>query len=216
MGYEKFAEEDGGLAMFFAESRLTTHIGSLLILWLAVASASAQSNNLLKNSNANEGLQSWSAFGNGSVGDCPGLGKCFSIWQDGFIYQDVNVSENTAGTFALFVAFASIEEPGLNGRVSGQPYLYGYFMSAGELRSASIFSRLTGQEMASHPSASAEWVKQFGVFKVPDQTGRIRIFLRSGCSKTAPSASCVSHFREPGVFLFSNEDEAKAFVSAYQ
>jgi hypothetical protein len=216
MGNEKFAKADGCIAMHFSQSHLITRIGSLMILWLAVASASAQSNNLLKNPNGDEGLQSWLVSGNGSISDCVGLGKCFSIWQDGFIYQDVDVSETAAGTFAVFIGFASIEEPTQEARLLGHPYLYGYFMTAGELRKATVLSRPNGQEMANHPSTNGEWVKQYGVFKVPDKTGRIRIFLRSGCSKTASSVSCVSHFREPGVFIFSNEDEARAFINTYQ
>ena len=202
--------------MCFSQSHLMARIGGLILLLFGVASASGQSNNLLKNSNGDEGSQSWLVSGNSSISDCVGLGKCFSIWQDGFIYQDVDVSESVAGTFAVFIAFASIEEPAQDARLLGHPYLYGYFMTAGELRKATVLSRPNGQEMAYHPSANGEWVKQYGVFKVPDKTRRIRIFLRSGCSKTASSVSCVSHFRAPGVFIFSNEDEARAFINTYQ
>lgn len=202
--------------MWFSQSSLMARIGILIVLLFEVASASGQSNNLLKNSNGDEGLKSWLVSGNGSVAECVGLGKCFSIWQDGFIYQDVDVAEAAAGTFAVFIAFASIEEPTQEARLLALPYLYGYFMSGGELRKATVLSRPNGQEMANHPSANGEWVKQYGVFKVPDQTGRIRIFLRSGCSKTASSVSCVSHFREAGVFVFSTEDEARAFINTYQ
>ena len=190
------------------------HIVSLTCLLLAVGSASAQGNNLLKNPNGDDGLQSWRAFGNASVVDCS-TGKCFSIHEDGFILQDVSVDESAVGMFAVLIGFASIEEPDSD-RSLGHPYLYGYMMSSGTLRSATIFSYLTGQEMRNHPTASGEWVKQHGIFKVPEKTGRIRIFLRSGCPRTKPSVNCVSRFRGPGVFLFSTEDEAKAFVGSYQ
>lgn len=216
MGDEKFAKEDGCVTMCFPQSSLMACTGGLILLLVGAASAPGQSNNLLKNSNGNEGLQSWLVSGNGSISDCVGLGKCFSIWQDGFIYQDVDVSEAATGTFAVFISFASIEEPAQDARLLGHPYLYGYFMTAGELRKATVLSRPNGQEMANHPSANGEWVKQYGVFKVPENTGRIRIFLRSGCSKTASSVSCVSHFREPGVFIFPNEDAARAFINTYQ
>jgi hypothetical protein len=216
VGDEEFAKADGRLAMFFSQTHLIARIGSLIVLLLGVASASGQSTNLLKNPNGDEGLQPWLVSGNGSITDCVGLGKCFSIWQDGFIYQDVGIPENAAGTFAVFIGFASIEEPTQDAHLLGHPYLYGYFMTAGELSKATVLSRPNGQQMANHPSANGEWVKQYGVFKVPDKTGRIRIFLRSGCSKTASLVSCASHFRAPGIFLFSNEDEARAFVNTYQ
>ena len=187
----------------------------LTCLLLVIGSASAQSNNLLKNPNGDEGLQFWRVFGNASVTDCAAGGKCFSIHEDGYILQDMNVSESAAGMFAALIGFASIEETNPEGSL-GRPYLYGYFMSSGELRSATIISSLTGQEMGNHPSANGEWVKQYGVFKLPEKTGRIRLFLRSGCPKTQTSVKCVSRFREPGVFLFGTEDEAKAFVGGYQ
>lgn len=117
--------------MFFSQTHLMARTGGLIVLLFAVASVSGQSNNLLKNSNGNEDLQSWLISGNGSISDCVGLGKCFSIWQDGFIYQDVDVSEAAAGTFAVFIAFASIEEPTQEARLLGHPYLYGYFMTGG-------------------------------------------------------------------------------------
>ncbi len=185
-----------------------------LCILLIAGPASGQSNNLLKNSNGDDGLQIWHVLGNASVSDCLGTGKCFSIFQDAFIFQDIDVPESATGMFAVLISFASIE-PNSGGPL-GHPYLYGYFMSSGDLRKATVFSNLNGQEMANPPSASGEWVKQYGVFRIAEKTGKIRIFLRSGCPKTASSLSCVSHFREPGVFLFPGEDEAKAFVSTYQ
>lgn len=184
-----------------------------LCVLLVFGSAAGQSNNLLKNSNGDEGLQSWRVFGNASVSDCPGAGKCFSIFQDAFIFQDIDISES-AGMFAVLISFASIET-NPSGPL-GHPYVHGYFMTSSDLKKTAILANLSGQEMASPPSASAEWVKQHGVFKVPDKTGAIRIFLRSGCPRTASSTGCVSRFRQPGIFLFSSEDEAKAFVNAYQ
>ncbi|HVS21174.1 MAG TPA: hypothetical protein VHD88_04960 [Pyrinomonadaceae bacterium] len=194
---------------------MVVRIVIVLCLLLAVGSASTQSKNLLKNPTGEEGLQSWRVFGNASVSDCFGAGKCFSIHEDGYILQDINISESAVGMFAVLIGFASIEETNPDGSL-GHPYLYGYMMNPGEPRGGTIFSYLTGQEMANRPSASGEWAKQYGVFKVPEKTGRIRMFFRSGCPKTQTSTNCVSRFREPGVFLFGTEDEAKAFISGYQ
>jgi len=185
-----------------------------LCVLLLVGSVSGQSNNLLKNANGDEGFQTWRVFGNAAVSDCPGSGKCFSIFQDAFIFQDITVSESAAGMFAVFISFASIETNPAG--PLGHPYLHGYFMNSVDLKKAAILANLSGQEMSSPPTANGEWVKQHGVFKVPEQAGAIRIFLRSGCPKTASSAACVSHFRGAGIFLFSTEDEAKAFANAYQ
>src|ERR1044071_1449986 len=75
---------------------------------LIAGSASGQSNNLLKNSNGDEGLQSWRVFGNAAVSDCPSAGNVFSFFQNFFIFQDVSVSES-AGMFAVLISFASIK-----------------------------------------------------------------------------------------------------------
>ena len=187
---------------------------TILCLMLTAGSAFGQSTNLLKNPKGDEALQSWRVFGNASVSDCYASSKCFSIHQNGYILQDMNVPESTVGMFAVLIAFTSIEET--TNRPLGRPYLYGYMMDAGEPRSGTIFAYLHEQNMNSQPRSSGEWVKQYGVFKVPEKTGRIRMFLRSGCAKDQGLSDCVSRFRLPGVFLFSTEDEARVFVSAYQ
>lgn len=215
MGDAKSAEEDGSLVnRLLLEVMMMLRIALPLCVLLLAGSASGQSNNLLKNSNGDEGLQSWRVFGNAAVTDCPGAGKCFAIFQDAFIFQDIAVSENAAGMFAVLISFASIETN--PGAPLGHPYLHGYFMNSVDLKKAAILANLSGQDMSSPPTANAAWIKQHGVFKVPEQAGAIRIFLHSGCPKTGSSATCVSHFRAAGIFLFSTEDEAKVFANAYQ
>jgi hypothetical protein len=212
MGHEKFAEADGSLTVHLGLGMLRISV-PLCILFL-LSSASAQ-NNLVKNPSAEEGLKFWRVFGNASASDCLGVGKCFSVNQDAFVFQDIDVPESAAGRFALFISFAAIEKS-YSPKTTGQPYLHGYFMTSGELRKAILLANLSGQEMTHRPNANGEWVKEFGVFLVPERTGRIRIFMRSGCGKTEPSSNCTSHFRNAGVFLFETEDEAKAFVASYQ
>jgi hypothetical protein len=186
-----------------------------LAVSLIASSASAQSNNLVKNPSAESGLQFWRVFGNASVSDCGDAGKCFSLNQDAFIFQDIEVSENTAAMYAVFISFASIEQVNID-KALGQPYLHGYFMTSGELRNATLLANLAGQQMGRQPNENSAWVKQFGVFSVPERTGRIRIFLRSGCGKTQQTDACVSHFRAAGVFLFDTKEVAIAFIASYQ
>jgi hypothetical protein len=173
---------------------------------------------LVRNPNGEEGLQAWRVFGNASVSDCSGAGKCFALHQDAFIFQDIDASEGATGMYALFISLASSERgpDQSNQKILGRPHMHGYFMTAGELRNAKLLANLAGQEMESRPEANGEWVKQFGVFRLPEQTGRIRIFLVSGCGKTEASSDCVSHFHKAGVFLFATEADAKAFAATYQ
>jgi hypothetical protein len=180
MGDAKSAEEDGSLAarLFCFEVMMMLRFALPLCVLLVAGSASGQSNNLLNNPNGDEGLQSWRVFGNAAVSDCPGAGKCFSIFQDAFIFQDIAVSENAGGMFAVFISFASIENSGgpSTGPL-GHPYLHGYFMNSVDLKKAAILANLSGQEMSRPPTENAAWIKQHGVFKVPEQAGAIRIFL---------------------------------------
>jgi len=186
---------------------------SLFVL-LLLSSASAQSN-LVQNPSAEEGLKYWRVFGNASASDCVSAGKCFSANQDAFLFQDIDIPEGAAGKFALFISFSAIEKSNSPPALA-QPYLHGYFMTSGDLRKATVLANLSGQDMARRPNANGEWVKEFGVFLVPERTGRIRIFIRSGCGKSEPSSVCVSHFRNAGVFLFETEDAARVFVTSYQ
>jgi hypothetical protein len=183
---------------------------------LLAGSASGQSSNLLKNPNGEEDLQSWRVMGNASATDCLGFGKCFAISQDGFIYQDVTVSEAVTGDFAVLIGFTSTEEPNADSKHLARPYLFGYFMNSPDLPKAKILANLTGQEMAAKITAVGDWVKQYGIFKVLPGTLSIRIFLRSGCARTDASAVCASRFRRPGIFLFKSEEEARVFVDSYQ
>jgi len=189
-------------------------IATFWFLLLLLGSASAQSN-LLKNPNGEEGLQFWRVFGEATVTDCLIVGNCFAIAKDGFIYQDVTASETAAGDFVVLIGFSSIEEPNPDPKHLARPYLFGYFLSSGDLPQAKILANLTGQDMSA-PSRTSEWVKQYGIFKIVPGTVSIRIFLRSGCPKAAPAVICTSRFRRPGIFRFASEEAARAFVESYQ
>jgi hypothetical protein len=182
---------------------------------LLFGSAAAQPSNLLKNPNGEEGMQFWRVFGEAVVTDCLIVGNCFSISKDGFIYQDVAVSDTATGEFAVLISFAAIDEPNPDPKHLAHPYLFGYFMNSGDLPQAKILANLTGQEMSA-PARLSEWVKQYGIFKIAPGTVSIRLFLRSGCPKTAASEICSSRFRRPGIFRFRIEDEARVFVDGYQ
>lgn len=185
-----------------------------LFFFLMIGSVSAQSDNLVKNPTGDEGVQFWRVLGNAAVSECPSLGKCFAMHQDAFLFQDIDVPESTTGMYAVFISLASVERS--DSQSLGHPYTYGYFMTSGELRKATVLANLTGQEMAHRSATNSEWVKQFGIFRIPEATGRIRIFLRGGCGKTEASTNCVSHFRKAGVFLFGSEEAAKVFADSYQ
>ena len=188
----------------------------LLFLLALAGSAAAQSNNLLRNANSDEGLQFWHVFGNTVINDCAGDGKCFSMSQDAFVYQDVEIAASPDPTYAVLIGFSRIEQPNVDAKQLGHPYLYGYFMDSTNARNAKIISNLNGQEMGATPTASGQWTRDYGIFKVAEGTRSIRIFMRSGCPKSGSSATCTSNFRRPGIFLFTSEEEANAFVSTYQ
>jgi len=220
MGDAKFAKTNGSLRLSSQRNKMTVRTATLWFSLLLVGSASAQSNNLannlLKNPDGEDALQAWRVSGNAEVTNCVGVGNCFSISQDGFIFQDVTVPENVTGEFALLIALASTEEPNADIRHLAHPYLFGYFMSSPNLPQAKILSNLSGQEMAARARSSSDWVKQFGVFKLVPGTLSIRIFLRSGCPKAASTDICTSRFRRPGIFRFQSEAEARTFADNYQ
>ena len=188
---------------------------AFLFLFVAIDAASAQSKNLLQNPNAEQGLQYWTAFGKATVADCLVGSTCFVLGNDDYVLQDVHVAKDSVGLFAVLIARASTEGLNLDGSVAGRPGLYGYMMDPGNSNSGYVYEYLQGPNMGGLPQASGEWAKLWGIYRIPEKTGRIRLFLFPGCKKGKTPDNCVSRFRDTGVYLFSTEEEARRFVSEF-
>lgn len=179
-----------------------------------VALANAQSN-LLQNPNGDLQTQFWRAYGQASVESCATDNPCFVLRNGGYFIQDVNISSDAVGSYALLVARASTERVLTDtDSITGLASLYGYMMDAGEPRGGRVLAYLQGQNMSPLNMPKNEWVTLSGIFQVPDGTGRIRIFLNQALAKGTPHNGSATRFDDVGVYLFPTKQDAQSFITA--
>jgi hypothetical protein len=186
---------------------------SLLLLCLAITQASAQEN-LLQNPNADLEAQHWRAFGQATVEEVNG-NRLFVVRNGGYFLQDVVLPEGSVGKFAVLIGRGSSERINPDGAITGLPSLYGYMMAPGNPGGGRISAYLQGQQMLGSATFAGEWVKMWGVFKVPKGTGRIRFFLNQALRQDVPHNGSAARFDDLGLYLFTTEEEARSFAASY-
>lgn len=188
-----------------------------LNLFLALTAVDAQVN-LLRNPNADSGIEHWRASEDSAVenvnGDHVFVVRHGCSGGSSFI-QDVPLRESDVGKYALFIGRGSSERVNHDGSITGLPYLYGYMMSSVSPRGGRIAAYLQGQRMLATPSYQDEWVTMFGVFRVVEQTKTIRFFLNQAERKNDPQTGSAARFDNLGLYLFTTKEEALRFVESY-
>jgi hypothetical protein len=186
---------------------------ALMCLSVVVDSVTAQSINRVQNPSGEQGLQHWRVYGNATAGVSQ-TGTCFVLGNDEYMLQDIPITNDNVGLFAVLIARASTEGLNADGSAAGWPSLYGYMMDHGNSTSGYVYDYLQDPSMGGRPKAG-EWIKLWGIYKVPEKTGRLRLFLFSGCKKGKTPDNCTGRFRDVGIYLFSTQEEAKDFVKQY-
>lgn len=183
-------------------------------LCLASIHINAQTENMLQNPKADLEAQHWRAFGQATIEEAGG-NRCFVVRNGGHFSQDVILPEGAAGQYAVFIGRGSSERINPDGAITGLPYLYGYMMAPGRPDGGRILAYLQGQRMLGAATFAGEWVKMWGVFRVPEGTGRIRFFLNQASRRGVPHNGSAARFADLGLYVFRTEEEAKAFASGY-
>jgi hypothetical protein len=183
------------------------------MLTATAALASAQTN-LLQNPQADMQSQSWRTHGQATVETCATDNPCFVVRSGGYFIQDVSLSSEAIGQYALLIASGSSERINADGAITGLPYLYGYMMDAGNPRGDYVLDYLQGQNMRALASRENEWVIMWGIFRVPEGTRRIRFFLNQAERKGVPHNGSAARFDDVGLYLFATEQDARAFATA--
>jgi hypothetical protein len=186
-----------------------------VLLCLAVTQAGAQTGNLLQNPKADLETRHWLAFGQAAVEEVGG-NRVFVIRDGGYLLQDIVLPGGAVGKFAVLIGRGSSERINPDGAITGLPYLYGYMMAPGGPEGGRIFAYLQGQEMLCSATSAGEWVKMWGVFRVPEGTGRIRFFLNQALRRGVPHNGSAARFDDLGLYLFPTEEEAESFAASYQ
>lgn len=168
--------------------------------------------NLVKNPYAGQGLNFWQSEGEAEVESDEEDNPYFTIRYGASIWQDVPLSPDAAGRWALLIAWSSSERINEDGDQTGLPYIQGYMLNSKSKQN--INSHLNSQGMLYALKKPDEWGLIAGVFQVPPETGSIRLFLQQADGKSAQNGS-AARFDDPGVFLFDTEEEARKFVETY-
>ena len=195
--------------------RLNTGIPMLtLFLCLASGMSNAQTANLLQNPNADLEAKHWRAFGQATVEEVQGK-RLFAVRSGGYFTQDVILPEGAAGRHAVLIGRGSSERVDPGGAITGLPSLYGYMMAPGVRDGERILDYLQGQQMLGSVKFVGEWVKMWGVFKVPEGASRIRFFLNQALRQGVAHDDSATRFDDLGLYLFPTEKEARTFVDSY-
>lgn len=173
-------------------------------------------NNLLKNANGDELANHWQAVGEAFIEQTPDKNAHFRVQNKGSFYQDVSLPENAAEKYVLLIGRVASERINPDGAITGLPYLYGYMIEGTTPRGNKILSYLQGQQLLCSAKEAGEWVTAWGIFPVVEGTGVIRFFLNQAERKDVPQNGSAARFDDLGLYLFDNELEAKAFVTAYK
>jgi hypothetical protein len=188
-----------------------------LLLWFSMTPAStvAQSNNLLQNPSADDGVNHWRAFGDAAVEQTPESGPHFRIRNGGYFLQDITLPEGAGDKYALLIGRMSSERINADGAITGLPSLYGYMMESANPGGGLILSYLQGQQMLCVAGEENEWVPAWGIFQVLGGSSTIRFFLNQAERKDVPQNGSAARFDDLGLYLFDTEKEANAFVKSY-
>ena len=186
-----------------------------MILSVFVSGASihnAQYRNLLENPNADQELNRWRAFGEATVEVSTGNNSCFVVRNGGYFFQDVLLTGDAVGQYAVLIGRGASERINDNGAITGLPYLYGYMM---EEKGDSVLAYLQGQQMLANTRMRDDWVDMWGIFRVPEKTKRIRFFLNQALRNGVPHNGSAARFDNLGLYLFAVKEDAEAFVRQY-
>lgn len=194
---------------------ITKYASMMLWITMIATPAHAQSNNLLQNPNADEGTSYWHAYGDATVEQNPDGNWRFVLRNKGYFVQDVTLPDGAVGKYALLIGRASSDRINADGAITGLPCLYGYMMEGKSSTGNRIKAYLQGPQMLCRAKRPNEWVTVWGVFEVPSGTGAISFFLNQAERKDVPQNGSAAWLDELGLYLFSTEEEAKAFVNIY-
>lgn len=181
-------------------------------LLLSGVCAAQQYTNLLKNPDGSAQTEFWQPYGDVTVEQLADSNFCFVVRNGGHFYQDVELPRPSDGMYALLIGRAESERINSDGSITGLPYLYGYMMEKGRPDRKEIRKFLQGPQMVGRSASTDEWVKISGIFKVPERTTTIRLFIDQAERSADPQNGSAARFNNLGLYLFATKEEAEAFA----
>jgi hypothetical protein len=164
--------------------------------------------NVLRNSNASEGMRFWKTDGNASIEQVEG-NPCFVLRRGGGFRQTVSISEGHEDLYVVFVGRVSSEYVHPGGAITDRPYLYG--LARGE--SERILGYLQGETMRGRADRPQDWATVYGIFHAPTDTTRIQFELGQGLRKGVPYSGAAARFDDLALYAVTDESAARAIAA---
>src|SRR6266536_3699021 len=101
----------------------------ILVALSPLTRVSAQTDNLLKNPDGDEGSQYLRAFGDSKVEPCRSGSRCFVLRNGGYFIQEVVIPQDAVGQYALLIGRAFGDGRNADGSITSLPSLSGYISS---------------------------------------------------------------------------------------
>ena len=176
---------------------------TVLILLLVVAStALAQPFNFLL-------FNSWQSKGNAKIEKIEER-TCFTVRNGGSFQQEVTLPGDATGKFLVFFGQGASERIHADKSITDLPYLYGFIVDSGIRQQERILSYLQG--MSGRPTRANEWVTMSGIFKIPENASKVRLFLNQASAKGVEHDGSAARFYDVGMYIFPTEEGARFFV----
>jgi hypothetical protein len=164
--------------------------------------------NVLRNSDASEGLRFWKTSGNATIEQVEG-NPCFVLRRGGRLKQTVSISEGHEHLYVVVVGRVSSERVLADRVITDRPYLYGLALDESER----ILGYLQGVTMIGLAGEPQEWETVYGIFHVPDGTTRIAFELGQGLRKGVPYSGAAARFDDLALYAVTEESAARALVA---
>ena len=178
----------------------------LLCVLFATIAVGAQTN-LLLNGQADSKTEHWRGV-NQTVEEFGG-GKVFVVRNGGHLQQWIELTDEAAGKYALFIGLVSSERPIDDGKSpTNPPHLYIYNINPTAVSN--------GQILRDDAKDETDWHTIYTIYQVPEKTTFIKCFLYEREKFSVPSEASAVRFDNLGLYLFESEEEALKFVKAYK
>jgi hypothetical protein len=174
--------------------------------------------NVLRNSNASEGMRFWNTRastsspgvtdGSASIEQFEG-DPCFVLRRGGGFRQTVSISEGHENLYVVLVGRVLSEYVHPGGAITDRPYLYG--LALGE--SEHILGYLQGETMRGRADRPQKWETVYGIFHAPTGTTRIQFELGQGLRKGVPYSGAAARFDDLALYAVTDESAARAIAA---
>lgn len=159
---------------------------------------------------------SWTSYGSPSILGDGRISLRESGLEKSYVWKDVSVA-GRGGDTALFIAYTKAQRVDTRGTrtasdITGMPYLYGYAMN-GQDR---ILAYFQGQNMRHDAGNENVWDVSSGTFTLPNDTVKVRLFLKQAERRGTTKGDFEAWFYDPGVYVFDRSSDAQVAIDGYR